>query len=128
MVRLTYLRRLGFGPEEVRTEQPHHETQKTIRDTAYEKLLYQGHRPQTSHQERTDFALPDFYPPIRHPKTGRMTRWEYLGIYIYTDPVEPFQEEYNRSLPEGRSDQMPEERPSSMRNSFFDHSKGKESL
>ena len=25
----------------------------------------------------------DFYPPVRHPKTGKLTRREYLGIYIY---------------------------------------------
>ena len=23
----------------------------------------------------------DYYPAIRHPRTGRMTRREYLGIY-----------------------------------------------
>ena len=28
----------------------------------------------------------DFYPPIRHPKTGKPTRREYLGIYIYANP------------------------------------------
>lgn len=40
----------------------------------------------------------DFYPPIRHPKTGKMSRREYLGFYIYANPVEKFQQEYNRSI------------------------------
>ena len=40
----------------------------------------------------------DFYPPIRHPKTGKMTRREYLGFYIYTNPVEQFQQDFNRSI------------------------------
>lgn len=30
----------------------------------------------------------DFYPPIRNPKTGKLSRREYLGLYIYTNPVE----------------------------------------
>lgn len=40
----------------------------------------------------------DFYPPVRNPKTGKMSRREYLGFYIYTNPVEKFQLEYNRSI------------------------------
>ena len=40
----------------------------------------------------------DFYPPIRNPKTGRLSRREYLGFYIYTNPTEKFQQEYNRSM------------------------------
>ena len=39
----------------------------------------------------------DFYPPIRNPKTGRLSRREYLGLYIYSNPTEKFQQEYNRS-------------------------------
>lgn len=27
----------------------------------------------------------DFYPPIRHPKTGKLTRREFLGMYIFID-------------------------------------------
>lgn len=30
----------------------------------------------------------DFYPPVRHPKTGKPTRREYLGIYIYANPTD----------------------------------------
>lgn len=40
----------------------------------------------------------DFYPAIRHPKTGKMTRREYLGIYIYAHPTTQFQVEYNQSM------------------------------
>ena len=40
----------------------------------------------------------DFYPAIRHPKTGKLTRREYLGIYIYANPKEQFQMEFNKSM------------------------------
>ena len=29
----------------------------------------------------------DFYPAIRNPETMKMTRREYLGIYIYARPA-----------------------------------------
>ena len=40
----------------------------------------------------------DFYPPIRHPKTGRPTRREFLGIYIYANPTEKFEVEFNKTM------------------------------
>lgn len=40
----------------------------------------------------------DFYPAIRNPKTGRMSRREYLGIYIYANPQEKYQSEFNRAM------------------------------
>jgi len=40
----------------------------------------------------------DFYPAIRNPKTGRMTRREFLNMYIYTNPTEKFQVEYNKKM------------------------------
>lgn len=40
----------------------------------------------------------DFYPPIRHPKTGKPTRREYLGIYIYANPSEKFEVEFNKTM------------------------------
>lgn len=40
----------------------------------------------------------DFYPEIRNPKTGKMTRREYLGIYIYANPKEKFQMEFNKTM------------------------------
>lgn len=33
----------------------------------------------------------DYYPAVRHPKTGKPTRREYLGIYIYADPKDKFE-------------------------------------
>ena len=40
----------------------------------------------------------DFYPHIRHPKTGKPTRREYLGIYIYANPSEKFEVEFNKTM------------------------------
>lgn len=40
----------------------------------------------------------DYYPAIRNPKTRRMTRREYLGIYIYAHPRQEFEEAFNRSM------------------------------
>lgn len=40
----------------------------------------------------------DFYPPIRHPRTGKLTRREYLGIYIYAKPTEKFEVEFNKTM------------------------------
>ena len=40
----------------------------------------------------------DFYPPVRHPKTGKLTRREYLGIYIYANPTEKFEAEFNKTM------------------------------
>lgn len=40
----------------------------------------------------------DFYPPVRNPKTGRPTRREYLGIYIYANPTEKFEMEFNKTM------------------------------
>lgn len=40
----------------------------------------------------------DFYPGIRNPKTGRRTRREFLGIYIYDRATEKFEKEYNKTM------------------------------
>lgn len=32
----------------------------------------------------------DFYPPIRNPKTGKLSRREYLGLYIYPTLLNAF--------------------------------------
>lgn len=40
----------------------------------------------------------DFYPPVRNPKTGKTTRREYLGIYIYANPTEKFEAEFNKTM------------------------------
>ncbi len=40
----------------------------------------------------------DYYPPIRNPKTNRMQRHEYLGIYLYANPTNQVQRDFNRSM------------------------------
>lgn len=40
----------------------------------------------------------DFYPAIRDPYTMKMTRREYLGIYIYSRPRTEMEKEYNQEM------------------------------
>lgn len=40
----------------------------------------------------------DYYPAIRNPHTGRMSRREFLGFYIYADPKNEVEREYNQSM------------------------------
>ena len=71
----------------------------------------------------------DYYPAIRHPRTGRMTRREYLGIYIYANPTERFQQEYNRSMMK-KAELIKCRRTESVINEqfgFLDRAKGRES-
>lgn len=37
----------------------------------------------------------DFYPPIPHPKTGKPTRREFLGLYIFEKPKIPIDKQHN---------------------------------
>ena len=37
----------------------------------------------------------DFYPPIPHPKTGKPTRREFLGLYIYEKVKTPIDKQHN---------------------------------
>lgn len=72
----------------------------------------------------------DFYPPIRNPKTGKLSRREYLGFYIYTNPTENFQMEYNRSILQ-KAELIKCRRTESIINEefgFLDRTKGKESF
>ena len=72
----------------------------------------------------------DFYPAIRHPKTGRLTRREYLGIYIYTNPTQKFEVEYNKTMLQN-AELIKCRRLESIINEefgFLDRSKGKESF
>lgn len=72
----------------------------------------------------------DFYPPIRNPKTGKLSRREYLGFYIYTNPTEKFQQEYNRSMLQ-KAELVKCRRTESIINEefgFLDRSKGQESF
>ena len=40
----------------------------------------------------------DFYPAIRNPKTMKMTRREFLGIYIYASPKNQMESEFNKEM------------------------------
>ena len=37
----------------------------------------------------------DFYPPIPHPETGKPTRREFLGLYLFEKPKNPFDKKHN---------------------------------
>ena len=39
----------------------------------------------------------DFYPAIRNPETGKETRREFLGLYIFEKPRSPFETQQNKS-------------------------------
>jgi hypothetical protein len=38
----------------------------------------------------------DYYPPIPNPDTGKLTRREFLGLYIYEDPKTKLDKNYNK--------------------------------
>ncbi len=37
----------------------------------------------------------DIYPPIPHPKTGKPTRREFLGLYLFEKPKNPIDKQHN---------------------------------
>ena len=37
----------------------------------------------------------DFYPAIKHPETGKATRREFLGLYVYEKPKTPIDKQHN---------------------------------
>ncbi|MCM1077772.1 MAG: site-specific integrase [Bacteroides sp.] len=49
--------------------------------------------------ERISLYL-DFYPPIRNPHTNRMSRREGLGIYLYKNPKNANEREFNATMEE----------------------------
>lgn len=40
----------------------------------------------------------DYWPPIRNPRTMKLTRREFLGFYIYEEPKNRMQQEYNDEI------------------------------
>lgn len=40
----------------------------------------------------------DFYPAIRVPETNKVSRREYLGIYIYATPANQMQRDFNEDM------------------------------
>ena len=59
---------------------------KTIKVTLREKKISKG---------RKSLYL-DFYPAIRNPNTGKETRREFLGLYLYEKPRTPFETQSNK--------------------------------
>lgn len=37
----------------------------------------------------------DFYPAIQHPKSNKLTRRDFLGLYIFDKPKNPFDKQHN---------------------------------
>jgi len=60
---------------------------KAVKVTLREKKISKG---------RKSLYL-DFYPAIRNPATGKTTRREFLGLYIYEKPRSPFETQENKS-------------------------------
>lgn len=46
---------------------------------------------------RQSFYL-DFYPPIAHHETGEPTRREFLGLYFFDKPKNPFDKQHNKEV------------------------------
>ena len=40
----------------------------------------------------------DFYPPIWNPHIKKMSRREFLGLYLYGEPKDQFEVEYNEEI------------------------------
>jgi integrase len=38
----------------------------------------------------------DYYPPIANPKTGELTRREFLGLYLFDKPINPIDKQSNK--------------------------------
>lgn len=38
----------------------------------------------------------DFYPPVTHPGTGKKTRREFLGLYVYAKTSSPLEAQHNK--------------------------------
>ncbi len=72
----------------------------------------------------------DYYPAIRNPRTGKKTRREFLGIYIYANPTEKFEIEFNKTMIRN-AELIKCRRTEAIINEefdFIDRSKGKESF
>jgi hypothetical protein len=40
----------------------------------------------------------DHYPPIIHPESGKITRWEYLDMYLYNPPRDEMEKRHNKDM------------------------------
>ena len=60
---------------------------KAVKVTLREKKISKGRRS----------LYLDFYPAIKHPVTGKETRRDFLGLYIYEKPKSPFETQENKT-------------------------------
>lgn len=62
----------------------------------------------------------DYYPAIRNPYTMKMSRREYLGIYIYARPKNEIERDFNNEmLSKAEAIRCIRDRQSSMKNLDF---------
>ena len=40
----------------------------------------------------------DHYPPIIHPESGKITRWEYLNMFMYNPPRDEVEKRHNKDI------------------------------
>ena len=40
----------------------------------------------------------DYWPAVRNPHTGRLSRREFLGFYIYAEPKNDIERDYNEAM------------------------------
>jgi integrase len=40
----------------------------------------------------------DHYPPVIHPESGKLTRWEYLNMFLYSPPRDEVEKRHNRDI------------------------------
>ena len=40
----------------------------------------------------------DHYPPVIHPESGKITRWEYLDMYLYNPPRDEMEKRHNKDM------------------------------
>lgn len=38
----------------------------------------------------------DYYPPIKNPKNGKLTRREFLGLYLFANPISQIERKHNK--------------------------------
>ena len=50
--------------------------------------------------KRRSYLYLDYYPPYMDPLTRITKRQEYLGLYIFTNPVNNRERDYNRKVME----------------------------
>lgn len=40
----------------------------------------------------------DYYPPIWNPHIKKKSRWKFLGLYLYGEPKDRFEHDYNEEI------------------------------